>query len=192
MKFLWHGFNKGQRCSCSAGIRFSWAWWLFLLGAFFLVLSSVGEKIFGCFLGCFLFLVTYQARRGLDVLPAHAQPLDCSLHPVWCVLHLRQYILNPVYILYIPGGLRVSGMGMGPPACWRGAGTGCKRGFPPPFAPKSAPNGGGPKPPPAFRWRFALGRKSRTMPLMAMVRSIANLAIAFDPGWRSRSTSVPC
>jgi hypothetical protein len=38
-----------------------------------------------------------------------SQPLDCSLHPVRCVLHLRQYILHPVYILYIPGGLRVWG-----------------------------------------------------------------------------------
>jgi hypothetical protein len=38
-----------------------------------------------------------------------AQPLDCSLHPDRCVLHLRQYILHPVYILYNPGGLRVWG-----------------------------------------------------------------------------------
>jgi hypothetical protein len=40
---------------------------------------------------------------------ARPQPLDCSLHPDRRVLHLRQYILHPVYILYIPGGLRVWG-----------------------------------------------------------------------------------
>ena len=42
------------------------------------------------------------------------------------------------------------GMGMGSPACWRGAGTGCKPFVPPRPAPQSAPNGGGPKPPPAL------------------------------------------
>ena len=40
---------------------------------------------------------------------SNPQPLDCSLHPDRCVLHLRQYILHPVYILYNPGGLRVWG-----------------------------------------------------------------------------------
>ena len=43
-------------------------------------------------------------------LTTGAQSLDCSLHPVRCVLHLLQYILHPVYILYIPGVLRVWGL----------------------------------------------------------------------------------
>jgi hypothetical protein len=49
---------------------------------------------------------------GPDLSPTalpSAQPLDCSLHPDRCVLHLRQYILHPVYIPYIPGVLRVWG-----------------------------------------------------------------------------------
>ena len=35
IQFLWHGYNKGQGRSCSAGICFYWAGWLLFLGAFF-------------------------------------------------------------------------------------------------------------------------------------------------------------
>jgi hypothetical protein len=45
---------------------------------------------------------------------ALAQPLDCTLHPVRCVLHLREYIPDVVCILCIRDA--PPGMGMGPPA----------------------------------------------------------------------------
>ena len=50
-----------------------------------------------------------ETQLAREVREEHPQPLDCSLHPDRRVLHLRQYILHPVYILYIPGGLRVWG-----------------------------------------------------------------------------------
>jgi hypothetical protein len=51
----------------------------------------------------FFFALVHDKAVGIT------QPLDCSLHPDRRVLHLRQYILHPVYILYIPGVLRVWG-----------------------------------------------------------------------------------
>jgi hypothetical protein len=42
----------------------------------------------------------------------------------------------------------------------------------------------------AFTQSIALDQKSRLMP--SMVGSIANFGMAFEAGWRSRSTSVPC
>jgi hypothetical protein len=74
--------------------------------------------------------------RGALTVP-QAQPLDCTLHPVRCVLHLRQYIPHPVYILYIPGV--PPGMGIGGPACWRGPAPGCAP-ISPPRPPPKAPS----------------------------------------------------
>jgi hypothetical protein len=63
------------------------------LGGFsFWVLSSVG-KVFGMFLGWFLFLL-HQARLGLDALPAHATRGKGGVTSDWLCLG-REGALGP-------------------------------------------------------------------------------------------------
>ena len=78
-------------------------------------------------------------------------------------------------------------MGMGPPACWRGAGTGCKRGFPPRRgAPRSQWRPNPPSPATCLqksdRWLSLDGAPGRQLRYgwRLMVRPITNFGTAFE------------
>ena len=70
------------------------------------------------------------------------------------------------------------GMGMGPPAFWRGAGASCKRGFPPR---RGAPRSQRAAKPPVCDQKGHSLRRSRSLRWLPMRRSMANFSMAFEP-----------
>jgi hypothetical protein len=131
------------------------------------------------------------------------QLLDCTLHPDRCVLRLLLYIPDVLCILYIrvvpPGiGEETPGMLAGPQSWMCAPFSAPADAGKEPAAPKTRPPGClisknrdrwlmvPPIPDDAIPHGRHLRRRARLM-----VRPIANFGTAFEPDWRSRSTSVP-